>query len=105
LDIYIHSELGQSRCLSSFMTSNFDFTNKAEQSIADAIQLAKDYANAQCHLLFPISRSFVHQLTLFLFSSAPCSSCLRSSQRWRRCIHPVYQLGLVLHFRHSESRR
>lgn len=29
------------------MTSNFDFTDKAQQSIAAAVQLAKDYANAQ----------------------------------------------------------
>jgi ATP-dependent Clp protease ATP-binding subunit ClpB len=29
------------------MTSNFDFTEKTEQSIAEAIQFAKDYANAQ----------------------------------------------------------
>lgn len=27
--------------------SNFDFTDKTQESIAAAIQLAKDYANAQ----------------------------------------------------------
>jgi len=27
--------------------SDFDFTEKAQQCVADAIQLAKDYANAQ----------------------------------------------------------
>ena len=27
--------------------SNFDFTDKAQESVAAAIQLAKDYANAQ----------------------------------------------------------
>ena len=37
-------------------TTNFDLTDKAQQSIADAIQLAKDYANVQgiplpCHRL------------------------------------------------------
>jgi hypothetical protein len=26
-----------------------DFTDKAQQTVADAIQLAKDYANAQVH--------------------------------------------------------
>ena len=31
------------------MASNFDFTDKAQQSLADAIQLAKDYANSQVH--------------------------------------------------------
>jgi hypothetical protein len=31
------------------MTSNFDFTDKAQESIAAAIQSAKDYANAQVH--------------------------------------------------------
>ncbi|KAF8898748.1 P-loop containing nucleoside triphosphate hydrolase protein [Infundibulicybe gibba] len=31
------------------MTSNFDFTDKTEQSLAEAVQLAKDYANAQVH--------------------------------------------------------
>ncbi|ESK88873.1 heat shock protein hsp98 [Moniliophthora roreri MCA 2997] len=31
------------------MTSNFDFTDKTQQSLAAAIQLAKDYANAQVH--------------------------------------------------------
>ena len=29
------------------MASNFNFTDKAQQTIADSIQLAKDYANAQ----------------------------------------------------------
>jgi ATP-dependent Clp protease ATP-binding subunit ClpB len=27
--------------------SNFDFTDKAQETVAAAIQLAKDYANAQ----------------------------------------------------------
>ncbi|CAK5264423.1 unnamed protein product [Mycena citricolor] len=31
------------------MSSNFDFTDKAQESVAAAIQLAKDYANAQVH--------------------------------------------------------
>ncbi|EIN13756.1 hypothetical protein PUNSTDRAFT_58027 [Punctularia strigosozonata HHB-11173 SS5] len=31
------------------MASNFDFTDKAQESIAAAVQLAKDYANAQVH--------------------------------------------------------
>ena len=34
------------------MASNMDFTDKTQQSLSDAIQLAKDYANAQgeqCH--------------------------------------------------------
>lgn len=31
------------------MDVDYKFTNKAEQSIAAAIQLAKDYANAQVH--------------------------------------------------------
>lgn len=31
------------------MASNFDFTDKTQQSLAAAIQLAKDYANAQVH--------------------------------------------------------
>jgi len=37
------------------MSSNFDFTDKAQQSLSDAIQLAKDYSNAQvapAHLAF-----------------------------------------------------
>ena len=29
------------------MSSNFDFTDKTQQTLAEAIQLAKDYANAQ----------------------------------------------------------
>ena len=29
------------------MSSNYSFTDKAEQTISDAIQLAKDHANAQ----------------------------------------------------------
>jgi ATP-dependent Clp protease ATP-binding subunit ClpB len=29
------------------MTSSMEFTDKAQQSLAEAIQLAKDYANAQ----------------------------------------------------------
>lgn len=29
------------------MATNFDFTDKTQQSITDAIQLANDYANAQ----------------------------------------------------------
>lgn len=29
------------------MTSNMEFTDKTQQSLAEAIQLAKDYANAQ----------------------------------------------------------
>ena len=28
------------------MTSNFDFTDKTQESLAAAVQLAKDYANA-----------------------------------------------------------
>ncbi|RDB28882.1 hypothetical protein Hypma_015526 [Hypsizygus marmoreus] len=31
------------------MASNFDFTDKTQQSISEAFQLAKDYANAQVH--------------------------------------------------------
>lgn len=31
------------------MTSNFDFTDKAQLSLTAAAQLAKDYANAQVH--------------------------------------------------------
>jgi len=31
------------------MASNFDFTDKTQQSLSDTIQLAKDYANAQVH--------------------------------------------------------
>ncbi|GJJ09496.1 hypothetical protein Clacol_003719 [Clathrus columnatus] len=31
------------------MTSNFEFTQKAEQAIQSAVQLAKDHANAQVH--------------------------------------------------------
>lgn len=31
------------------MATNFDFTDKTQQSITDAIQLANDYANAQVH--------------------------------------------------------
>ena len=31
------------------MTSNFDFTDKAQDSLTAATQLAKDYANAQVH--------------------------------------------------------
>ncbi|KJA29123.1 hypothetical protein HYPSUDRAFT_73692 [Hypholoma sublateritium FD-334 SS-4] len=31
------------------MTSNMEFTDKTQQSLTDAIQLAKDYANAQVH--------------------------------------------------------
>ncbi|KII94395.1 hypothetical protein PLICRDRAFT_675583 [Plicaturopsis crispa FD-325 SS-3] len=31
------------------MTSNFDFTDKTQETIAGAVQLAKDYANAQVH--------------------------------------------------------
>ena len=37
--------------------SNFDFTDKTEQTIAAAIQLAKDYANAQvqpAHIAFTL---------------------------------------------------
>ena len=29
------------------MSSNFDFTDKTQESLAAAIQLAKDYSNAQ----------------------------------------------------------
>lgn len=29
------------------MTSNFDFTQKAEHALQSAVQLAKDHANAQ----------------------------------------------------------
>lgn len=29
------------------MTSNFEFTDKTQETLAAAIQLAKDYANAQ----------------------------------------------------------
>lgn len=36
--------------------SNFEFTDKAQQSLAAAIQLAKDYANAQAH---PVHLAFV----------------------------------------------
>jgi hypothetical protein len=38
-----------STCFSSssaVMTSNLDFTDKASQSVNDAVQLAKDHANA-----------------------------------------------------------
>ncbi|KDQ63541.1 hypothetical protein JAAARDRAFT_29560 [Jaapia argillacea MUCL 33604] len=31
------------------MASNFDFTDKAQETLAAAVQLAKDYANAQVH--------------------------------------------------------
>lgn len=34
--------------------SNFEFTDKAQQSVASAIQLAKDYANAQGMSYTPI---------------------------------------------------
>ncbi|KAG6842213.1 hypothetical protein C0991_000183 [Blastosporella zonata] len=38
------------------MTSNFEFTDKTQQSLSDAFQLAKDYANAQ---VYPAHISFV----------------------------------------------
>ncbi|KIK06999.1 hypothetical protein K443DRAFT_673895 [Laccaria amethystina LaAM-08-1] len=38
------------------MSSNFDFTDKTQQTLAEAIQLAKDYANAQVH---PVHLAFV----------------------------------------------
>ncbi|KAG6857559.1 hypothetical protein H0H87_000158 [Tephrocybe sp. NHM501043] len=38
------------------MASNFDFTDKTQQSLSDAFQLAKDYANAQ---VYPAHISFV----------------------------------------------
>ncbi|KAJ2927131.1 hypothetical protein H1R20_g9968, partial [Candolleomyces eurysporus] len=38
------------------MSSNFDFTEKAQQTINDAVQAAKDYANAQ---VFPAHIAFV----------------------------------------------
>jgi hypothetical protein len=31
------------------MATNFDFTDKAQESIAASLQVAKDYANAQVH--------------------------------------------------------
>ena len=36
--------------------SNFDFTDKAQQNVQDAIQLAKDNANAQ---VLPVHLAFV----------------------------------------------
>lgn len=50
------------------MTSSFEFTQKTEQTIQAAIQLAKDYANAQGISLF-----FIY---LFCFYSV-CGSCTR----------------------------
>ncbi|TFK77104.1 heat shock protein [Pluteus cervinus] len=38
------------------MASNFDFTDKAQQSIGEALQLAKDHAHAQVH---PVHLAFV----------------------------------------------
>ncbi|KAG5639244.1 hypothetical protein H0H81_005318 [Sphagnurus paluster] len=38
------------------MAMNFDFTDKTQQSLSDAVQLAKDYANAQVH---PVHIAFV----------------------------------------------
>ncbi|KAF8642257.1 hypothetical protein AX16_009532 [Volvariella volvacea WC 439] len=38
------------------MTSNYDFTDKAQESLSQAVQLAKDYANAQVH---PVHLAFI----------------------------------------------
>jgi hypothetical protein len=37
------------------MASNFDFTDKAQQTLAGALQLAKDYANAQGKVIQPFN--------------------------------------------------
>lgn len=68
----LYSTHGENQCLgiSSFITppqlpslftalhtmSNYDFTTKAEQSLTEAIQLAKDHANAQGKCATPIDR-------------------------------------------------
>lgn len=55
------------------MTSNMEFTDKTQQSLTDAVQLAKDYANAQgmspCILLSGFLLTYNH--------STSCASRLR----------------------------
>jgi hypothetical protein len=55
--------------------SNFDFTDKAQESVAAAIQLAKDYANAQgkslsLNFILPVEQYFA-----FLSSTCPLGLC------------------------------
>jgi ATP-dependent Clp protease ATP-binding subunit ClpB len=59
------------------MTSNMEFTDKTQQSLAEAVQLAKDYANAQgeYHYLF-----FSHFNSNRGIYSCTRSSCLCASQ-------------------------
>jgi len=40
------------------MANNPDFTDKAAQTLSDAIQLAKDYANAQGMVAFRLANHF-----------------------------------------------
>jgi len=58
------------------MTSNMDFTDKTQQCLAEAIQLAKDYANAQGTLFLLVTLIL---LLIFLFSP-PSSFGIRPPQ-------------------------
>lgn len=49
------------------MAQNFEFTNKTQESLAEAIQLAKDYANAQSTLL-PFRHKKPNLMFLFQFN-------------------------------------
>lgn len=59
------------------MATNFDFTDKTQQSITDAIQLANDYANAQGPFFLSL---LLTSLKLPLLISTPCPSCFRPYQ-------------------------
>lgn len=63
------------------MSPNFDFTDKTEETLAAAIQLAKDYANAQGkHPLITLS------VSLLIFSLVnSCTSSYRVRALERRC--------------------
>jgi len=63
------------------MTSNMDFTDKTQETLAAAIQLAKDYANAQ-------GMSVVRRIVsmLMLFCSIPPTHCICAIERGNRCL-------------------
>jgi hypothetical protein len=58
------------------MTSNMEFTDKTQQCLAEAIQLAKDYANAQGFYSF----FFTHILLLIFFFSPSSPFGIRPPQ-------------------------
>ena len=54
------------------MASNMDFTDKAQATLAAAIQLAKDYANAQGEYNPYLIHSFVESSQYLSGTRAPC---------------------------------